>query len=240
VTARAPTRTRGSTRGPASAVSRRHARATVPRSRSSRHRRRRPTARARDRRRALLIGGGWTLAILALLGFVAAAGAARSDGGGLVCFDVAGKPLDPGASVAGYGSEQLANAKVIVDQGNTMGAPREAQEIAVMTAMGESGLRVLDYGDAAGPDSRGLFQQRANGAWGSYQDRMNPAASAGRFYRVLLALPDWQALEPTVAAHRVQRNADERHYQRYFPAAQEVVAAVTRPALGCATSGSAG
>ena len=27
----------------------------------------------------------------------------------------------------------------------------------MMTAMGESGLRVLDRGDTAGPDNRGLF-----------------------------------------------------------------------------------
>ena len=38
------------------------------------------------------------------------------------------------------------------------------QAIGVMTAMGEYSLQVLEYGDAAGPDSRGLFQQRANGA----------------------------------------------------------------------------
>ena len=31
--------------------------------------------------------------------------------------------------------------------------------IALTTAMGESTLRVLDYGDLAGPDSGGLFQQ---------------------------------------------------------------------------------
>ncbi|WP_307806963.1 hypothetical protein [Naasia sp. SYSU D00057] len=230
----ARTSTRTSTSRPRTAV-------PVRRRRPGRRRRsRRPSAAVRARRRALLVRGGWIVAVLAVVGLCFAAAAARAGAPGLVCFDAAGKPVDPGLSVAGYGGEQLANAKTIVDTGAALGAPRQAQEIAVMTAMGESGLRVLDYGDAAGPDSRGLFQQRANGAWGSYEDRMNPAVSAGSFYRVLLALPDWQSLEPTIAAHRVQRNADERHYQRWFPAAQEVVAAVSRPALDCSIGGNAG
>lgn len=50
-----------------------------------------------------------------------------------------------------------------------------------MTAMGPSSLTVVDHGDAAGPDSRGLFQQRAS--WGTYAHRMNPAKSAAQFYQ---------------------------------------------------------
>ncbi|BDI21881.1 hypothetical protein L3i23_06570 [Herbiconiux sp. L3-i23] len=151
----------------------------------------------------------------------------------LACLDETGRPLEEGTTIAGYGAEQLANATAIVDAGVAVGAPIEAQRIAVMTAMGESGLRVLDHGDAVGPDSRGLFQQRDNGGWGSYEDRMNPTVSAANFYRALLALPDWQSLEPTVAAHRVQINADERHYERFYPAAHEVVAAITERSLTC-------
>jgi surface antigen len=95
-----------------------------------------------------------------------------------------------------------------------------------MTAMGESGLRVLDYGDGPGPDSRGLFQQRDNGAWGTYQDRMNPTASATNFFKALQNISGWEQLEPTTAAHRVQRNADPFHYQSHWAAAVEVVAAL--------------
>jgi len=51
-----------------------------------------------------------------------------------------------------------------------------------MTAMGGSGLRNLNHGDAAGADSRGLFQQRANGAWGSLNDRMTPSIAAPTSY----------------------------------------------------------
>jgi hypothetical protein len=178
----------------------------------------------RDLRRVgLVLLGAFVVAVIAI-------SLSSLNSGGLACVDEAGEPAP---SVAGYGGEQLANARAIVDAGVAMGAPLEAQQIAVMTAMGESGLRVLDHGDAVGPDSRGLFQQRDNGSWGSYEDRMDPMISATSFYRVLLALPGWQSMEPTIAAHEVQRNADERHYERFHPAAVEVVAAVTTRTLIC-------
>ena len=143
--------------------------------------------------------------------------------GAPVVLDSAGLPV---GEVAGYGAEQLGNAAAIVNAGGALGVPARAQLIAVMTAMGESGLRVLDYGDGVGPDSRGLFQQRDNGAWGSYADRMDPTTSATNFYRALLAVEGWVSLAPTLAAHKTQRNADPYHYERYWPAALEVVAAL--------------
>ncbi|SHN64372.1 hypothetical protein SAMN05660350_01234 [Geodermatophilus obscurus] len=139
----------------------------------------------------------------------------------------------PGGPVAGYRGEQLANAAAIVNAGEALGLDTCAQTIGVMTAMGESSLRVLDRGDAVGPDSRGLFQQRANGAWGSYADRMDPTTSAVNFFRALQEVPDWQALPPTIAAHRTQRNADPHHYARYWDPAVEVVTALAgRPVTG--------
>ncbi|WP_156036114.1 hypothetical protein [Blastococcus sp. URHD0036] len=137
--------------------------------------------------------------------------------------DVAAVPEGP---VAGYGAEQLAHAAAIVNAGQALGLDTCAQTIGVMTAMGESSLRVLDRGDAVGPDSRGLFQQRANGAWGTYADRMDPTTSATNFFRALRQVPDWQALPPTIAAHRTQRNADPYHYERYWDAAVEVMTAL--------------
>ena len=146
-------------------------------------------------------------------------------------------PADaPEGPVAGYGGEQLTNAAAIVNAGEALGLDTCAQVIGVMTAMGESSLRVLDRGDAVGPDSRGLFQQRANGAWGSYADRMDPTTSATNFFRALQEVPDWRSLAPTIAAHRTQRNADPYHYERYWDAAVEVVSALAgRPVLGTDT-----
>jgi len=132
----------------------------------------------------------------------------------------------PKVAVAGYEGEQLKNAALVINAGKALGLSARGQTIGVMTAMGESGLLVLDHGDGPGPDSRGLFQQRDNGAWGSYQDRMNPSASATNFFKALQNVSGWEQLEPTTAAHRVQRNADPFHYQPYWPAAVEVVAAL--------------
>jgi hypothetical protein len=126
----------------------------------------------------------------------------------------------PSASVSGFSPEQLANAAAL-------GVDARGQAIGVMTAMGESSLRVLDRGDAAGPDSRGLFQQRDNGAWGTYGDRMDPAVSATNFFRALLRVPDWQTLPPTIAAHRTQHNADPYHYARWWDAAVAVLDALS-------------
>jgi hypothetical protein len=144
------------------------------------------------------------------------------------------EPADvPDGVVAGFDGEQLANAAAIVNAGQALGLDTCAQTIGVMTAMGESSLRVLDNGDAVGPDSRGLFQQRGNGAWGSYADRMDPTTSATNFFRALREVPDWHALPPTLAAHRTQRNADPYHYERYWDAAVEVVTAMAgRPVTG--------
>lgn len=132
----------------------------------------------------------------------------------------------PAGTVAGFAGEQLANAAAIVEAGRALGVDARGQAIAVMTAMGESSLWVVDHGDAVGPDSRGLFQQRANGTWGSYADRMDPVTSATNFFRALLAVPGWQTLPPTIAAHRTQHNADPYHYTRWWDAALEVLVAL--------------
>ncbi|WP_125778377.1 M23 family metallopeptidase [Antribacter gilvus] len=132
----------------------------------------------------------------------------------------------PATTVAGYSGEQLVNAAYILRAGQDLDLGVRDQTIGVMTAMGESGLRILDHGDAVGPDSRGLFQQRDNGAWGSYTDRMDPYISATNFFRAMMRIDDRDSLPPTIVAHRTQRNADPYHYERYWPAAVEVVEAL--------------
>ncbi|WP_194908340.1 M23 family metallopeptidase [Quadrisphaera sp. INWT6] len=132
----------------------------------------------------------------------------------------------PTTAVAGYRGEQLANAAAVMNAARALGLDSHAQTLGVMVAMGESSLRVINRGDAAGPDSRGLFQQRANGAWGSYADRMDPTTSATNFFRALVKVPGWAQLEPTIAANRTQRNADPYHYRQYWGPAQQVVAAL--------------
>ncbi|WP_427008491.1 CHAP domain-containing protein [Pseudarthrobacter sp. H2] len=135
--------------------------------------------------------------------------------------------IDGDTRVDGYTGEQLRNAAAIMNTGKTLNLPARGQMISVMVSLGESGLRVLDHGDGAGPDSRGLFQQRDNGAWGSYADRMDPTTSATNFIKALRAVPGWELLEPTMAGNKVQRNADPYHYQKYWPEAVKLVQALS-------------
>lgn len=143
--------------------------------------------------------------------------------------DLATVPQGP---IAGYSGVQLKNAAHILNAAAELSLSARDQRIGLMTAMGESGLRVLTHGDAAGPDSRGLFQQRANGAWGTEADRMDPRISSLNFFKALMRVEGRDTLQPTIAAHRVQGNADPYHYTPYWAPAGEVQAAL----LGGATS----
>ncbi|KQR64144.1 peptidase M23 [Arthrobacter sp. Leaf337] len=132
----------------------------------------------------------------------------------------------PAAGVAGFDFEQIKNARAIMDAAKALGLPVAAQLIGIQAATGESTLRVADFGDGAGPDSRGLFQQRSNGAWGSYADRMDPTISATNFFKALQKVERWETLEPTIAIHRTQRNADPNHYTKFRAQATEVFKAL--------------
>ncbi|PPG43741.1 M23 family metallopeptidase [Pseudoclavibacter sp. RFBA6] len=144
----------------------------------------------------------------------------------------------PNVTIDEYGPDRLINAAYIVQAGKALGLGARDQTIGVMTAIGESSLEVKDYGDAVGPDSRGLFQQRGNGAWGSYEDRMNPTISATNFFKAMLvAVPDVerQTAPPTLVAHRTQGNADPYHYESYWDTAVRIVDTLSGVKTGLAT-----
>jgi len=142
-------------------------------------------------------------------------------------------------SVAGYAGDQLGNAAAIMNAATAMGLNAQEQALGVMTAMGESSLHNVDHGDAAGPDSRGLFQQRTS--WGTLADRMNPSTAASLFFQRLRGVPGWETLAPTTAASRVQINANPDYYTPFFAPAVEVVTALAGVAGGgaCAVSSDA-
>ena len=131
------------------------------------------------------------------------------------------------ARVGAYQGEQVLNAAYVIKSGQALGLDAKSITIGVMTAMGESSLKVLDYGDGVGPDSRGLFQQRANGAWGSYSDRMKPTTSSTNFFNALMQVPNYLTLAPTIAAHKVQGNADPYYYAPFWSPAVEMVSVLT-------------
>jgi cell wall-associated NlpC family hydrolase len=147
---------------------------------------------------------------------------------GVVCAPAGGTP---GQAVAGFANDQLANAGVIVAAGAEVGAPQRAHVIAVATAMQESGLRNLTYGDR---DSLGLFQQRAS--WGPVPVREDPKGAAHLFYAHLLAIPGWQTMPLTQAAQLVQASALPDAYAKWEAKADLVVGATLgitcQPAAG--------
>lgn len=141
----------------------------------------------------------------------------------------------PAGPIGSYGGVQLVNAAYILKAGTDLGLGVRDQTIGVMTAMGESSLNVIDYGDQAGPDSRGLFQQRDNGAWGTYADRMDPYISATNFFTAMMKVPNRDGMQPTQVAHQTQRNANPDHYTKYWTQAVAVVEGLTGVDTGLAT-----
>jgi hypothetical protein len=135
----------------------------------------------------------------------------------------------PAGPVAGYCQPELENAAEIIRAAQSYGLSEQGEEIGVMTAIGESSLRNVTYGDAAGPDSRGLFQQRSN--YGALADRMDPYTAARAFFLRMQGIVNWQSLTPTQVAHTVQGNADPDYYTKYFPTAVLVVTELNAHAL---------
>lgn len=120
-----------------------------------------------------------------------------------------------------WSAEQTANAQVITSVAIGRALPRRAAVIAMSTAIVESQLRNLGHGDR---DSLGLFQQRPSQGWGTPQQIMNPAQSAGKFYDHLIVLPGWATMPAGAAAQAVQRSAFPDAYAPREPAAEALVA----------------
>lgn len=131
------------------------------------------------------------------------------------------------AQVGNYKGDQVLNGAYVIKAGQALSLDAWTITVGVMTAMGESSLINIDHGDTAGPDSRGLFQQRGNGAWGSYADRMNPTTAATNFFKAMIAVPGYHLVDPTIAAHRTQGNADPYYYAPFWPQAVQMVSVLT-------------
>lgn len=139
---------------------------------------------------------------------------------GLPLFIVAGFLPSDRCRVANGGdfnADQLAIARTIVDVGRQLQLPDRGVVAGLMAGIGESSLRNLSHGDAARNDTIGVFQ--IGPEHGTYAQRMDPAWSAGNFFKRLTAVAGWETLPETIAIHKAQRNKDPNHYQRYLEAA---------------------
>jgi hypothetical protein len=108
--------------------------------------------------------------------------------------------------------DQAGNAATIAGVALRRGLPERATVIALATALQESKLHNLDYGDA---DSLGLFQQRPSQGWGTPEQIMNPVYAAGTFYDHLLEVPHWTSLPLTQVAQEVQHSKFPEAYARW-------------------------
>jgi TP901 family phage tail tape measure protein len=131
-------------------------------------------------------------------------------------------------------NEQLSNAATIIGVGKSLGASVRDNIIAIMTAMQESTLRNLNYGDR---DSVGLFQQR--NAWGSFADRTNPSKSARMFFlggaagqRGLFDFPNRGKMSLAQAAQAVQVSAFPSAYAKWEDMARAVVSGTSFQPFG--------
>ncbi|HSP59887.1 MAG TPA: hypothetical protein VLO09_02395 [Ornithinimicrobium sp.] len=100
--------------------------------------------------------------------------------------------------------EQTANAATIAAVSVGRQLPPRAATIALATAIQESKLRNLRYGDA---DSQGLFQQRPSQGWGSVEQVTDPVHASNAFYDALVQVPGWETGVVTEVAQEVQRSA---------------------------------
>jgi hypothetical protein len=120
--------------------------------------------------------------------------------------------------------EQAANAATISTVARQRDLPPRAVTLALATAVQESKLRNLAYGDA---DSLGLFQQRPSQGWGTPEQVTDPVHAAGRFFDVLVRVDGWETGVLTEVAQEVQRSAYPDAYADHETEAEVLAAALT-------------
>jgi hypothetical protein len=127
---------------------------------------------------------------------------------------------------------RAANATVITAQALRLHMGIRSAVIAVATAMQESTLENLGYGDR---DSLGLFQQRPSMGWGTPAQITDPVYSSDAFLHALRAYQaahsGWATQPLWEAAQGVQNSGFPYAYAQWEDQAAHIVAAVTRHLL---------
>jgi hypothetical protein len=173
----------------------------------------------------VLVVGAW--------GFVAL----TEEGSSAACLDAADAldltaPSDIGTIP--LDDAQIGNADTIVRTAMATGRSRQAATLAVATAMQESALLNIDHGDEAGPDSRGLFQQRLQ--FYGHIDVMDPAEATKAFLDHLDDVPGWGTMAPADAIQSEQRSAHPHLYAEWIGPAGGWVDAIWSHAEACTTA----
>ncbi|MEW2634743.1 C40 family peptidase [Streptomyces sp. NPDC048389] len=182
-----------------------------------------------------LFASGPLLLAVPILGIAAGSASASCSTGGTQAVDTSAVAaqvkaiLDDGdkgtVSVPGLDdpAEQVPNAKTIQATGVAMNIPARGQIVALATALQESGLQNLTYGDR---DSLGLFQQRPSQGWGTANEILDPVHASTKFYEALDKVSGWQSLSVTQAAQAVQKSGFPEAYAKWEPLATALQQAI--------------
>lgn len=181
-----------------------------------------------------LVGGGLAIpfAVLAIigaviLGLLAPLSGQQNQARAAACTDALTSAAVDAASTGGLDRDQRQNAAAVIGTGQKLKIPTYGWVVSLATALQESRLRNLDYGDR---DSLGLFQQRAN--WGSVAERTDPKTATTMFFTGgrngyheagLLDIRGWQQMSVAEAAQAVQRSAFPDAYADDEPLARALV-----------------
>ncbi len=111
-------------------------------------------------------------------------------------------------------AEQTNYAALVAAVAAKRGLSTFGSTVGIATAIQESGLRNLDYGDR---DSLGLFQQRTSQGWGTEEEIQDPYFSSRNFYKHLVKVEGWEAMRVTDAAQAVQRSGFPEAYEKHAP-----------------------
>jgi hypothetical protein len=122
---------------------------------------------------------------------------------------------------------RMANATAIVRQALNKHMGVRAAVIAVATAMQESGLENISYGDR---DSLGLFQQRPSMGWGTASQITTPSYAADAFLGALAAHqkadPAWAGEPLWATAQAVQKSGFPFAYAKWEKQAAQLVTTI--------------
>jgi cell wall-associated NlpC family hydrolase len=169
-----------------------------------------------------ILAGGFVIGVAIIAG--GAAGQDSPSSAVLSVAQLAAQTCTVSGPAAGLHPGQSANADLIVSAAMTAADENtRVAQIAVMTAITESGLQNLDHGDR---DSLGLFQQRPSQGWGTSAQIMDPTYATDAFVARLIEVPGWQTMLPWLAAQAVQHSAyaDGSNYQPNWRPAGRIVA----------------
>lgn len=132
-----------------------------------------------------------------------------------------------------WAPDQASNAAAITAIAVKRGLPPRAATIAIATAMQESKVRNVRFGDR---DSLGLFQQRPSQGWGTAQQILDPEYSTNKFYDALVKVKGYTEMDVAEAAQEVQRSAAGEAYAQHEAQARvtaSVLSGQTSEGIGC-------